>query len=1397
MGRPPSDLDDCLDWQERLDIHRPACDMQGGARDARIDTAAGLDRLRACLNRRTPDRSKKDVEMMRAAFSSALLLAALRIGVLADEVTCGFLLPETSLEAPGPEAKAARLLAEKLTAATPVIVGRGGKFRDDGGREATLSQFGVLWYHQGDSAERTALHDAPAIEALEAYVADGGGLFLSGAALAMVHDFGIESIRPRIADGGQDGFQASIVPVETAHPIFGGLAFEGIFTGGTVLKVTERGYPAYSDFFGSGGPKGGMLLARANYADENPLVEYELGKGRIIVMGWRLPHYADRNNAHRDTLEKLTGNVLFYLADSRKWKKVVLRANPAAPKPAAGVPASHWRSLALAVNDLSETFGADYPGARDFLDRLAALQRSHDALLDSEEEPSDETVAQLEAIQGRFDALRQEALLANPLLDFERLLLIRRGAGRMGLPANWESNSSLPMTGYDNQLCVLSPVRADGKLTTLLKPEGGRFVGDVDLHFDAEKMLFSMPGANGRWQVFEMNADGSGLRELPLIHEPDVDNYDACYLPDGRVLFTSTAPFIGVPCVYGGSHVTNTYVKNHDGSIRQLTVDQEHNWCPAVLPNGRVLYLRWEYTDLPHSNSRILFHMNPDGTGQMEYYGSNSFFTNSFFYARPIPGHPTRVVGIATGHHGQARMGRMLILDPALGRHEADGVVQEIPGHGKKVPTVIKDNLADGIFPRFLHPYPLSENYFLVSAQPTPQSAWGIYLVDTFDNFLLLCEEPGYAMLEPVPLRKTPSPPVIPEKVDTRRRDALVYMSDVYRGPGLKGIPPGTVKKLRVFTYEFSYRHMGGLLGSIGMDGPWDIRRVMGTVPVEPDGSALFQVPANTPISVQPLDAEGKALQLMRSWFTAMPGEVLSCVGCHDRQNSGTPNRQSLAARRPPSPIEPWYGPVRGFSFAREVQPVLDKHCVGCHDGTTRPDGTTLSDLRGEKHIEDWSSNIAGNVGGSLPKGGRFSVSYGELHRYVRRPGIESNIRLLAPMEFHADSTELVQILRKGHHGVTLDDEAWDRLITWIDMNAPYHGTWSEIAGEDKVRHVAERARTMRKRYAGVDEDLEAIPEIPSGPIEPVVPAPPAENPAGAVRCENWPFDAAEAKRRQQRSGLESLLVDLGDGVTMRLVPIPAGAFIMGCTEGHADERPPARVEIEQPFWIGQFEVTNEQFARFDAEHDSQVEPMHGYQFGVHGYPTNLPEQPVVRVSWNQAMAFCRWLTRRTGRQFTLPTEAQWEYACRAGTATPMSYGDLDTDFSSFANLGDAKLREFALDTYVNIRLVPDPNPYDDWVPKDARFNDAGFVSVAGGRYQPNPWGLHDMHGNVCEWTRSAERAYPYDENDGRNDLSATGRKVVRGGSWYDRPKRCTSSFRLGYQAHQKAFNTGFRVICQ
>jgi len=1355
------------------------------------------------------------LSLSAASLSVLASLLALQ-GAMAGETAAGFLAADPSAEKMGTEARAAFALAKKLASATLILPSGDGAFVDPGGKPVALKRFRVLWHHQGDSTDqKTAIYHARSLEALRRYANAGGGLLLSGAALAMVHPLGIDSARPRLGNPGRDRYVAQLLPVETSHPILAGLAALGVALDPSVggnprasgVAVTDAGYPAYADFLGSGGPHRGMVLARAASGAENPLVEYEVGKGRVIVMGWRLPHYAHSPNAHRANLERLTANILTYLGTASQWRKVVVKAAPP-PKPTAtpAVSVDQWRALDMAVRDLIATFGERYPKGPEHLARLQALRRARDALAD-EGKPG----AKLAKLTADFRSLRREALLANPLLSFDRLLVVRRSPRHMGLPANWQSNSSLPRKGFDNDIAVLSDLRGAGTLTSLYKPKGGAFVGDVDLHFDADRLLFSSIGTGGRWQVLEIRVDpstglragGTGLRELPLITQPDVDNYDACYLPDGRIVFSSTAPFVGVPCVYGGSHVTNLYLLGTDGSIRQLTADQDHDWCPTVANDGRVLYLRWEYTDIPHSNSRRLFLMDPDGTAQMACYGTNSYFPNSFFYARPIPGHPTQVVGIATGHHGVARLGRLLILDPARGRREADGVVQEIPGWGKTVEPIIYDALVNGVWPQFLHPYPLSDKHFVVAARPHGRAPWGIYLVDVFDNMLLLKEQAGTALLEPLPLRTTARPPAIADKVNTSRTDAVVYLSDIYEGAGLEGIPRGTVKKLRLFTYHFSYQGVGGLLGSIGMDGPWDIKRVLGTVPVEPDGSAAFRVPACTPIAVQPLDERGQALQLMRSWFTAMPGEVLSCVGCHERTNTGPPNLQPLAIRRPPSDIQPWHGPVRGFAFHREVQPVLDRHCVRCHNGSAslttggepRPDGRQIPDLRGTEIVQDWQSKIAGHVNAKV--GGKFSVAYVALHRFVRRPGIESNIRLLTPMEYSANTTELAQKLRKGHHGVQLDADAWDRLYTWIDLNAPYHGTWTEIAGAGRVARQRDRRRAMSKLYAGIDVDPEAI--VPTSY------KPPAEGSrqsavgsrqekAVAPECPGWPFHAAEATRRQAALGPARRTIDLGSGITLELVRIPAGEFVMGDPEGHQDERPLTRVKVSG-FWMGRCEITNEQFAVFDPRHDSRVESMHGYQFGIHGYRVNKPRQPAVRLSWHQARAFCRWLGERTGERVELPTEAQWEYACRAGTATPLWYGGLDTDFAPFANLGDAKLREFALDTYIRVRLVASPNQYDDWVPKDARFNDGGFVSVEAGRYRANPWGLHDMHGNVWEWTRTALRPYPYRDGDGRSAPSAPGDKVVRGGSWYDRPMRCRSAFRLAYPPYQCVFNVGFRVV--
>jgi len=1069
-----------------------------------------------------------------------------------------------------------------------------------------------------------------------------------------------------------------------------------------------------------------------------------------------------------------------------------LRAYPASEgrSPAERLREFNGEALRLALEDLSREFGERYPEGPSFLQALARYEiwarEIRDAANLSERGGLWGWQANDASVQARVDeilAFQRKALLANPLLDFERIVLIKRSEANLGLPMNWESNSSISRDGIDNELCILSLDDLDADPVTLYKPEGGRFVGDVDLHFDGSRMLFSMPGEDRRWQVFEIAADGTGLRQLPLISEPDVDNYDACYLPDGAILFTSTACFIGVPCVTGSSHVSHLYrCEAETGAIRRLTFEQDHNWCPAVLNNGRVLYLRWEYSDLPHFASRILFHMNPDGTNQAEYYGSNSYWPNGLFFARPVPNHPTMAVAVVSGHHDVPRMGELVLIDPARGRAQAKGVIQRIPGRGKPVNPVILDGLVMNNWPKFLHPYPLSDKYFLVSSKPTPESRWGVYLVDVFDNMTLIKEAEGWALLEPLPLRATPAPPIIAPRVNLADPEATVYLTDVHAGPGLEGVPRGTVKQLRLFTYHFAYHGMGGQVNRVGLDGPWDIKRVLGTVPVESDGSALFRVPANTPISIQPLDAGGRALQLMRSWFVGMPGEVVSCVGCHEPQNSTAPSRNTLAVRRPPTAIAPWYGPTRGFSFTREVQPVLNKYCVACHDGSEG-----LPDFRNAPAVHPPAGDEA------YAKGTTFSPSYLALRSYVRTSTMESDMHLLTPCDFHADTTRLVRLLSKGHQGVELSPEAWDRLITWIDLNAPAHGTWHEIVGGELVNHQRDRRRDMLKRYAGIDEDPEAIYDL-TALLDASASADPASVPPQEHRTA---ADVASAETQTPDTPVPggTRVSALAPGVGLEWVFVPAGAVRLGSETGHPSERPVHEVAIPRGFWMSRCEITNEQYAAFDPAHDSRLEHGDFLQFSVEerGYPLNGPTQPVVRVSWDEATRFCEWLSRRTDERVMLPSEAEWEYACRAGTTTPMWYGETSVDFAQFANLADTRLSQ--IDTFAPWGL-PSGALYP-YRPAVNEVDDGFRVSAPVGSFKQNPWGLFDMHGNVAEWTRSAWRAYPYDPGDGRETPESGEKRVVRGGSWYDRPAEAACACRYAYHPWQKVYNTGFRVIAR
>jgi len=1016
------------------------------------------------------------------------------------------------------------------------------------------------------------------------------------------------------------------------------------------------------------------------------------------------------------------------------------KRKPKLPLPPAG-PDFTVESLQRAIVDLSKSYPRKYAKGPEFLARLAKLKAAPD--------------------EAKLKALAYEALLANPVLDFEKLLLVKRDSKNKFLVNNWLSNTAIKTSGHTNEIAILSPISPEGKITTVFTPPNGAFVGDVDLHFDGTKMLFSMPKEGKHWQIFEVGADGKNLRQVTPSDHTDVSNYDPCYLPDGNVMYTSTANMQGVPCIGGGSHVANMALYNPTTKkTRMLCFEQDHDWCPTLMPNGRVMYLRWEYTDSPHYFTRVMMSMNPDGTNQVAYYGSNSYWPNSLFFARPVPGTATKFVGIVGGHHGLAREGEMVVFDSAKGTHEADGVVQRISDYGKPVEPVIADRLVDRSWPRFIHPLPLNEKYYFASRRITQNSKdWGIFLVDVWDNMLLVKTTEGSSLVEPLPLRPTKAPPVIPSKLNPDMKDAILYVQSVYNGPGLKGVPKGTVKAMRVFTYTYGYRGVGGHT-CFGTESGWDAKRILGTVPVHADGSAMFHVPANTPISLQPLDENGASLQLMRSWLTAMPGEALSCVGCHEASKEAPSPTRTMAGLKPPARIAPWNGPARGFGYRREVQPVIEKYCGGCHDGTNKK-----------------APNFMAKRGG-----------YDMLQLYVRRPGPESDYHMFRPMEYHSSTSELVQMLKKGHNNVKLPAKAMNRLQTWLDLNIPYHASWTESRGEKKVHAISKRYRELQKLYAFVDVDPEFVGAEPPTDIKAIVPAKLELPKISVPKVAGWPFDATAAAAKQTTAGSETTrTIEVADGMKMELRLIPPGEFVMGDAAGDIDERHVAHVKVDKAFWMGTCEVTNAQYAAFDAEHDSRFIDIAGKDQSRPGFQANQPGQPVIRISWLEANAFCAWLSKKSGLSVSLPTESQWEWACRAGAGTAMSFGAVDSDYGKFANLADASAA--AKQGTGKGRLPP--------FIADKTFNDGQMVVGRVGNYTPNAWGLKDMHGNVSEWTRSAFKAYPYKDTDGRNSTEATGPKVVRGGSWHDRAKRATSSFRLPYQSHQKVYNVGFRVICE
>lgn len=989
--------------------------------------------------------------------------------------------------------------------------------------------------------------------------------------------------------------------------------------------------------------------------------------------------------------------------------------------------------------------------------------------------------------------LKHDILLGNPLLDSDKIIASRfilgmkaRGASAPDLGTqsnNWSNQESARRGGFNAEIVELSNLRGDVKTRTVYKPTNGSSIADLRMHWDADRVMFTQLQEDRRWNVFEVNLDGTGFKKIIENEEPDLEFYDGTYLPDGRIIAISNIGYQGVPCVSGSDAVGNMVLYNpKDKNLRRLTFDQDANWNPVVMFNGRVMYTRWEYTDLTHYYSRIVMHMNPDGTENKALYGSGAMFPNSTFDVQPIPGKGSSFVGIISGHHGVARSGRLIVFDPAKGRKSVGGMVQEIPYRNRPIKEEIKDELVNGVWPQFIKPTVLNDKYFLVAAKLKPGSLWGIYLVDVFDNVTCIMEAEGEGFISPILRKKIQTPPVIPDRVKLDQKEATFFIQDIYEGEGLRGIPRGTVKELRLHAYEYAYVKTLSDHNWHGIQSGWDIKRLLGTVPVEEDGSVIFKAPANTPISIQPLDKDGVAIQWMRSWVTGQPGEVVSCIGCHEDQNQIAIPKRVIASQKEPSRLTPPEGGVRSFTFDLEIQPILDRACIACHNGEK------AFDLRGGKKDE---------LG--------YGTSYLNFHPYIHRQGGEGDMVVLQPYEYHPNTSELVRMLKRGHYNVKLTDKEWRTLYNWIDYNAPDKGYFNAevhkylpYKGFDQIK----RRKELTDKYgngAGVDWKKE-LSDYASylkgkGEITPEMPEPMKEVKVKELKAKGWPFDAQTAAEKQSSLGETRKVVEIAPGVKMTFVRIPAGEFVMGSYNGPADTYPTTKVKIKKAFWMAELETTNEQFNVIFPEHDSRYIDQQWKDHVVQGYPANKPEQPVIRVSYNDAMEYCRKLSEKTGLNITLPTEAQWEWACRAGSENDFWYGDLNSDFGKKENLADKTTLKFAV-------YGVDPQPmtprnfwykYYTYLPKEESVDDGNLVQTGGKVYDANPFGLYNMHGNVCEWTRSDYLPYPYKEKS--KEVAEC--KVARGGSFIERPKFSTSYSRKGFLPYQRVFNVGFRVIIE
>lgn len=713
-------------------------------------------------------------------------------------------------------------------------------------------------------------------------------------------------------------------------------------------------------------------------------------------------------------------------------------------------------TLRAAIRDLMGDFGALYPSGDDALRRLDAIEQKLTPASDS--------------ARAAFEQLQRAALLAHPLLRAQPILFVVRN---QYLPDH-HNTETLFHTGEPNcgkyrpggALKLLDP--ATGRTSVLVDPGPEGLVRDPEVHFDGRKIIFAMRKARDEnYSIYEIEVDPlQGHSVVPgslrrLTNEPDATDIDPVYLPDGKVIFSSTREPKYCHC---NMHImANLYRMDGDGAnIHQIGKSTLFEGHASLLPDGRVLYYRWEYVDRNFGDAQGLWTVHPDGTNHSIYWANNLASPPAVFDGRAIPG-TDDVVCIFGSCHDRP-WGAMAVVDRGQGIDNAKAVVRIWPEAARSLVKDVPAFICDSFVPlrcRYEDPFPLADprtgkggKYFLVSRSIAPAPAdkmvqrsadlnelrMGLYLIDTFGNEVLLHAE-GPGCFDPMPLAARPRPPVLPERREYAGATGKMYVSDVYQGTHMQNVRRGDVASLRVVEsvekrvwtsplWHCAQYVQGSQRGdtlnrpAISWAG-FEVKRILGTVPVEADGSASFNVPADRFIYFQLLDRNGMMIATMRSGTQSQPGEVQSCVGCHDNRLAIRPPRENTQAlKRPPSELAGWQGPARSFGYLKEIQPIWDKHCVACHD-FGKEAGAKLVLARDKELV--------------------FNASYVDLFQnWGTQEALLSTVGLglapiPAPYSIGSHRSRLVEILRRGHYDVTLSADELERIVAWIDIGGPYY----------------------------------------------------------------------------------------------------------------------------------------------------------------------------------------------------------------------------------------------------------------------------------------------------------------------------------------------------------------------